>query len=387
MQTAYNNAYFDVVNARYTPVSQANIALPLEFGIVPAGRQADVAASLVKDIAVPMEKAVGGFGAVQPYHVTVGDIGTTFLWRALGDYNRPDLVQTMIMQPSIPSYLGMINGGETTITEDWNYPSTRSHDHDMFLGIFEWFYRSPGGISSLQPGYAQIQLKPQIPTGLSQASASYSCVHGMISSAWNATAGTWNVTIPVNTTAMVYIPTFSKTSTGATISESGTTIWQNGAPVLGASQGLSFDHTEPGYVAWIAGSGSYQFAWQGAPMWLTATGSNGAVALSWTAPAGALTYNVKRATGTGGPYTTIATGVSGITYTDTTVTNGSPYFYVVSAQTASGETDNSLEATATPIVSLTAPNFGFETPSMGTGSGAYQYNPSGGSWTFTPAIK
>ncbi len=385
VQTAYNNAYFDSINARYTPVSQANIALPLEFGIVPAGRQADVAASLAKDIAVPMESAVGNFGGVLPYHLTVGDIGTTFLWQALGDYNQPNLVQTMIMQPSVPSYLSMINGGETTIDEQWNYPDTRSHDHDMFLGIFAWLYRSLGGIFSLEPGYGQIQLKPEVPSGLAQVSASYSCMHGMISSAWNATAGTWNVTIPVNTTAMVYIPTFSKTSSGITIAESGTTIWQNGAPVLGASPALYFDHTEPGYVAWIAGSGSYQFAWQGAPMWLTATGSNGAVALSWTAPAGALTYNVKRATGTGGPYTTVATSVSGTTYTDTNVTNGTPYFYVVSAQTASGETDNSLEATATPIVSVTVPNFGFETPSEGTGSSAYQYNPSGASWTFTPS--
>lgn len=384
VQTAYNNAYFDFAKARYTPVSQANIALPLEFGIVPAGREADVAASLAKDIATPMESTVGNAGAVQPYHLTVGDIGTTFLWQALGDSDQPNLVQTMIMQPSIPSYLSMINGGETTIDEDWNYPATRSHDHDMYLGIFAWLYRSLGGISSLQPGYAQIQLKPETPAGLSQVSASYSCMYGLISSSWNATAGTWNVTIPVNTTAMVYVPTFSKTSSGVTISESGTTIWQNGAPVSAASQGLFFDHTEPGYVAWIAGSGSYQFAWQGAPMWLAASGANGAVALSWAAPAGALSYNVKRANSTGGPYTTIATSVSGTTYTDTNVTNGTPYFYVASAQTATGESDNSIEASATPTVSVTVPNFGFETPSEGIGSAAYQYNPSGASWNFSP---
>ena len=160
VQTAYNNAYFDRANNRYTPVSQANIAMPLEFGIVPAGSEAAVAAALVKDIGQPMEPTnSGGFGAVQANHITAGDIGTTFVWRALGDYNQPDLVQTMIMQPSLPSYLSMINGGETTITENWNYPSTRSHDHDMYAGIFEWLYRSLGGISSSKPGYAEISLE------------------------------------------------------------------------------------------------------------------------------------------------------------------------------------------------------------------------------------
>ena len=181
VQTAYNNAYFDRTNNRYTPVSQANIAMPLEFGIVPAGSEAAVAAALVKDIGQPMEPTnSGGFGSVQANHITAGDIGTTFVWRALGDYNQADLVQTMIMQPSLPSYLSMINGGETTITENWNYPSTRSHNHDMYAGIFEWLYRSLGGISSSKPGYAEILLKPGMPTGLASVSVSYNSVRGPI---------------------------------------------------------------------------------------------------------------------------------------------------------------------------------------------------------------
>ena len=173
VQTAYNNAFFDRANNRYTPVSQANIAMPLELGIVPAGSEAAVAASLVKDIGAPVEPTnSGGFGAVQANHITAGDIGTTFVWRALGDYNQPDLVQTMIMQPSLPSYLSMINGGETTITENWNYPSTRSHDHDMYAGIFEWLYRSLGGISSSKPGYAELRSSP----GCRRASPACRCL-------------------------------------------------------------------------------------------------------------------------------------------------------------------------------------------------------------------
>ena len=39
---------------------------------------------------------------------------------------------------------------------------------------------------------------------------------------------------------------------------------------------------------------------------LTATAGNGQVALSWTASTGATSYNVKRATVSGGPYTMVA---------------------------------------------------------------------------------
>ena len=267
VQTAYNNAYFDRANNRYTPVSQANIAMPLEFGIVPAGSEAAVAAALVKDIGQPMEPTnSGGFGSVQANHITAGDIGTTFVWRALGDYNQSDLVQTMIMQPSLPSYLSMINGGETTITENWNYPSTRSHNHDMYAGIFEWLYRSLGGISSSKPGYAEISLKPGMPTGLASVSVSYNSVRGPITSAWNRAAGTvqWKVSVPVNATAKVYLPTFATAAAGVTVSESGTEIFKNGA-ASGSAPGVTFDHVEgvspQAFVVFAVGSGTYQFAW------------------------------------------------------------------------------------------------------------------------------
>ncbi|RAV22231.1 Kelch repeat-containing protein [Paenibacillus contaminans] len=85
-----------------------------------------------------------------------------------------------------------------------------------------------------------------------------------------------------------------------------------------------------------------------APINLTATGGNAKVDLSWSAVAGATGYNVKRSTTEGGPYTTIATGVAGTTYTDTAVTNGTTYYYVVTAVNAGGESANSNEASATP---------------------------------------
>ncbi|WP_068787186.1 glycoside hydrolase family 6 protein [Paenibacillus phocaensis] len=85
-----------------------------------------------------------------------------------------------------------------------------------------------------------------------------------------------------------------------------------------------------------------------APAGLTATAGNSQVTLSWTASSGATSYNVKRATTSGGPYTTVATGVAAASYTDTGLTNGTTYYYVVSAANGAGESANSAEVAATP---------------------------------------
>jgi fibronectin type 3 domain-containing protein len=81
---------------------------------------------------------------------------------------------------------------------------------------------------------------------------------------------------------------------------------------------------------------------------LIATAGEAQVSLSWTSVTGATVYNVKRSTTLGGPYKTIANNVNGTTYVDTAVTNGTTYYYVVTAITAAGESGNSNEASATP---------------------------------------
>jgi hypothetical protein len=87
------------------------------------------------------------------------------------------------------------------------------------------------------------------------------------------------------------------------------------------------------------------------PAGLTATGQDRQIALSWSASSGAATYNVKRSTTSGGPYTTIKTGATATSYTDTGLTNGTTYYYVVSAVNSAGESANSTQASATPQVS------------------------------------
>ena len=88
------------------------------------------------------------------------------------------------------------------------------------------------------------------------------------------------------------------------------------------------------------------------PTGLHATASNAQVALTWTASSGATSYHVKRSAATGGPYTQVSSPTSA-SFTDTGLTNGTTYFYVVSAVNTSGESANSAQVSATPSA---APN-------------------------------
>jgi fibronectin type 3 domain-containing protein len=89
------------------------------------------------------------------------------------------------------------------------------------------------------------------------------------------------------------------------------------------------------------------------PVGLTATGTNGAVQLSWSAATGAASYNVKRSTTTGTEVT--ITNVAATSYYDIDVINGQQYFYKVSSTNGTGESANSSEVSATPNLPPAAP--------------------------------
>ncbi|HSL32936.1 MAG TPA: carbohydrate-binding module family 20 domain-containing protein, partial [Candidatus Limnocylindrales bacterium] len=85
-----------------------------------------------------------------------------------------------------------------------------------------------------------------------------------------------------------------------------------------------------------------------APASLTATAGNGSVDLGWSGAAGAASYHVYRSVVTAGGYELVGTA-SGTTFADTTVENGTRYFYVVRGVDAAGnEGPASNEAAATP---------------------------------------
>jgi autotransporter-associated beta strand protein len=83
------------------------------------------------------------------------------------------------------------------------------------------------------------------------------------------------------------------------------------------------------------------------PAGLIAASGKGQVPLDWNAAPAATGYKVKRSTVDGGPYTTIAS-VATNHFTDTTVLNGTNYFYVVSATNALGESPDSAQISVVP---------------------------------------
>jgi fibronectin type 3 domain-containing protein len=100
------------------------------------------------------------------------------------------------------------------------------------------------------------------------------------------------------------------------------------------------------------------------PAGLSATDGNGQASLRWSTVTGATSYHLKRATASGGPYVQIAAPWwNG--YTDPGATNGTTYFYVVSAVGASGESANSAAVTAKPAAPVTVTSV---TVSPGTAS-------------------
>jgi fibronectin type 3 domain-containing protein len=86
------------------------------------------------------------------------------------------------------------------------------------------------------------------------------------------------------------------------------------------------------------------------PTGLAATAGNAQVALSWNTSSGATSYKVKRSLTSGSGYTAIATNAS-VTFTNTGLTNGTAYFYVVSAWNSFGESTNSTQVSARPTSS------------------------------------
>jgi glucuronoarabinoxylan endo-1,4-beta-xylanase len=87
-----------------------------------------------------------------------------------------------------------------------------------------------------------------------------------------------------------------------------------------------------------------------APTNLVALAGDARINLSWSAPTGAVSYKIKRSMSSSGPFTNLI-NVAMANYTDTGLSNGFAYYYVVSALNASGESANSAQATAKPLAS------------------------------------
>jgi alpha-L-rhamnosidase len=131
-------------------------------------------------------------------------------------------------------------------------PAMNSGNHVMLVGdLGIWLYENLAGIKAdpEQPGFKHIIMRPEPVGDLRFAKASHRSPYGMIFSDWQRQEGVfrWKVTIPVNTTATVYVP--AKTAESVT---------ENGLPITRA-QGVKLLKMENGRAVFSLGSGNYRF--------------------------------------------------------------------------------------------------------------------------------
>lgn len=200
---SYNSKYLNQQIWRYDNNTVTANILPLFFGMVPKGHETDV-----------LENIVDRTEDLHDNHVSTGVVGIQFLMRTLTEYGRGDLALQIATNDTYPSWGYMVRNGATTIWELWNGntadPSMNSGNHVMLLGdLIIWEYEYLGGIRALEPGYKKIQLKPYPIDGLDFVNCSYNSVSGRIESNWKRHGNRleWNITIPANTEAEVWIPT------------------------------------------------------------------------------------------------------------------------------------------------------------------------------------
>lgn len=215
IKTAFNKQFFHPRSNSYSNNTVTANLLPLYFGITPDSLREAVFGRIVEKIRLG-----------DHYHLSTGIIGTQWLMRGLTDYQRSDIALTLATNRSYPSWGYMADNGATTIWELWNgntaNPQMNSGNHVMLLGdLITWFYEDLAGIKSEEntPAFREIVMQPAIADGLSEVTASYQSMYGLIKSEWKKEIAqfSWHVSIPPNTKATIYIPA----SAAKDITESG----------------------------------------------------------------------------------------------------------------------------------------------------------------------
>ncbi len=242
VRTAFNTAFYHPKEKRYDRNSQTANAMPIILGLVEESQRDAVTNSLVSQIESGQ------------YHVTAGDVGFSYLVRALTGTEQGDLLYQMVCQTDGPGYAYQIDHGATSLTEAWDTNPSSSQNHCMLGHVEGWFYRGLAGIRAddTAPGFRHFILRPQLPKGLDWVKAHYDSIRGRIASEWHVgkDATTWSVQIPANTTATLYLPV-----------DKLETVTESGKPLTEA-KGIEKLRAESGSTVLEAASGTYQFEWK-----------------------------------------------------------------------------------------------------------------------------
>lgn len=238
IKEAFNKKFLNDSGYYANNTPTANI-FSLAFNLAPAG----VRDSVFKHI---VDKTLTTYNG----HISTGLVGAEWLMRTLSDHGRGDIAYEMATNTSYPSWGYMAENGATTIWELWNGntadPAMNSGNHVMLLGdLVIWYYQYLGGIRQEGPAYKKIIMKPLVIKDLKNVKAAYHSPYGWIRSSWTNDGKNfkWDLTIPVNTTAEVYIPAVSDKQ-------------------VQIGEGAKLLRTEGAYVVYAVGSGEYSFSAQ-----------------------------------------------------------------------------------------------------------------------------
>lgn len=200
IKASFNQHFFNPETGLYAEDSQTSQVLPLWLGMVPQGKEDLVLRRLVENI------------KARDRHLSTGFVGLNPLFQELTTQGHADLVWDMAMQEDSPGLWFMLKDGGTTLWESWTKRSGRTTRNMPILGgpWGEWFFQALGGIrpDSEEPGFKKVIIKPEVVGDLTRVEATYKSVRGKITSRWTIENGqfTLRVTIPVNTTATIYMP-------------------------------------------------------------------------------------------------------------------------------------------------------------------------------------
>ena len=241
--------------------TQTACILALDTRVVPEPHAATVARQLVDMI----ER--------RGFRMATGFLGTKPLLPVLSTHGHHDLACRLFQSRRFPSWGYEVEQGATSVWERWdsftkehgfdgvagkNNAAMNSFSHYAFGAVMEWAFRVLAGIDALEPGYARILIRPQIPSPDSNPDgrpidwtrADYASPRGLIRSHWQRRDGgiDLRVTIPANTMAVVHLPA----SPEAIVTESG-------RPIVDGVPGVREVSREAAAVVLEVGSGDFYF--------------------------------------------------------------------------------------------------------------------------------
>ena len=198
--------------------TQASYATPLRFNVISEENLPRALEHFARAIAEPDVTDSDGL-AVPPYTITTGFNATGNMLPALSMNGLNDLAYRLFESTEYASWLYPVTQGATSIWERWNgftnelgfngNNSMNSFNHYSFGAVYEWMMAYQLGISSGDAGYQHFVLQPTVGGTFTYARGSFESPYGTIESGWTAEDGlmaSYDVTVPANTTATLYLP-------------------------------------------------------------------------------------------------------------------------------------------------------------------------------------